>query len=158
MKRHFLWLLYWNMEQNCHKKDIASETVHDAILHQRMTTELELLRDAFVSEDTNSTEIKGLIQLLSVSALSVHLYTEELLQILCNLLRRGQSSDLFYDATGSVVCHIPGQQKSAYYYPLLIKGIRQGDPPIPVVEILTNSNTIPDIVSLYAQIDLTLEN
>ena len=103
------------MEQNCHKKDIASETEHDAILHQSMTTELELLQDAFVSEDTNSTEIKGLIQLLSVSPFSVHLYTEEQLQILFNLLRRGQSSDLFFDATGSAVFYIPGQLKSVYY-------------------------------------------
>ena len=46
-------------------KKIASETVHDALLHQSMAistsmkTESKLLRDDFVSEATTSAEVKG---------------------------------------------------------------------------------------------------
>ena len=46
-------------------RKIASETVHDALLHQSMAistsmkTESKLLRDDFVSEATTSAEVKG---------------------------------------------------------------------------------------------------
>ena len=135
-------------------KKMASKSTSDAILHQNMITELELLRDTFVTADNSSREVR-LIQYLLVTPFTVHLYSEEQLLILYEVLKSPlpSLSSLYFDATGSVVCNIPGQDKSVYYYPLLVNGNKHGCPPLQVAEMLSHGNINTNSELLNAHIE-----
>ena len=133
-------------------QQMSAEMKSSEKFHYNMITELEILRDAFVSEDDSSKEVIGLIQYLSVYPFTVHLYSEEQILILCEILKKDPEKCLYFDATGSVVCKVPSQSKDVYYYPLLVKGNKQGDPPLAIAEMISNSHTIIDIYNFLSRI------
>ena len=124
-------------------KAISAEINKSTRLHDNITLELMLTQQILRECHAEFNNWPGYIQSLQLDPFSVHLYTEEGIQILVAHLRKRVS--LYLDATGGVVAAIPGQKKRMLYYSLTLPGMGKYAPPLPVAEMISNDHDIPTI-------------
>ena len=95
--------------------------MHDAIFHQRMTTELELLRDAFMSKDTTSTDVKRYNAVPISKSVSVHQLSSSyrLFAINCEKVNQQQMFSLMQQDPFCAI-FLTNERSCFIHYPLLI--------------------------------------
>jgi hypothetical protein len=84
------------------------------------------------------------------------LYTDTQVKLFSDEIRKGTGA-LFLDATGSVISKLPDQSAPVFYYAAVTKGMKPNDPPIPIVEFITNRHTVPDIGNFLLRFQYALQ-
>ena len=102
-------------------------------LDRNVIVELDIQRESFVSS-LPSRHVPGYIQTIGLHPFHVSFYTEGQINIYIAACKEGGCT-IHFDATGSVIQKIPGQNK-VFYYCLLL-----GESSITVLDFLTSSHT-----------------
>ena len=144
----------------CQTPDVLSKISSDARkaeeLHREVLIDIQITQSLLASEDEESSKIKGYIQGISILPFFVHLHQENQLRLFRKC--RGQKQQrltLYVDATGSTcskIKNIPDEDKRILYYAAIIAG-RQGLPPLPITEMISNSHDIPTIANWLSRLN-----
>jgi len=118
-------------------RKIVSEITKKETLHSNIITELLVHKESTDKESMYLREI-------GYSPFFAIMYMDKQVE----LLRKNSPAKLFLDATGSVICNIPGQ-KRAYLYSLVIKE-DENLPAVSVADMLSCQHTIPRIEHFLA--------
>ena len=134
---------------------ISSEENIAERLHRDVIIECMVARAIYEDEDITSKKIKGYIQYLSLYPFTMHLYSEEQLLILLDHIS-ARCGFLYFDATGTIIGKIPAQDKNVFYYPLVLRSNKQGQPAIPIAEMVSNSHTTAHISNFLFRVQKSL--
>jgi len=118
-------------------RKIVNEITKKEILHSNIITELLVHKESTDGESMYLREI-------GYSPFFTIMFMEQQIE----LLRKNIPAKLFLDATGSVICNIPGQ-KRAYLYSLVMKE-DENLPAVSVADMLSCQHTIPRIEHFLA--------
>ena len=86
--------------------------------------------------------VPGYVQHVAIFPFTVHMYTEGQLHLF-QTVASIPGAAMYFDATGSIFSAI-SKQKRVFYYSLVVQGA-QGEPPIPVAEMITTDHTAVNI-------------
>lgn len=138
---------------------VPSKLALRQMLHELITTEM-FDRDVFREIDIVCNVTKdyiqgGYVKLYSKEPFSLIMFTDRQILLLRELIKSG-SGNLYFDATGSVISKVPGQNERILYYALVAKG-NMKNPPFPFAEFVSNRHTVPDVTNFLARIRYSLE-
>ncbi|XP_053374366.1 uncharacterized protein LOC128546961 [Mercenaria mercenaria] len=140
----------------CQSKEVLrklkSEWNVSDVLHNDTFTELTIVQEVLYDEDDDSKTVRGYIQEISYRPLIITLYKEESLEVARNEIRYGDG--VFYlDATGGVVSKTQ-VSRTVFYYAIVVKAFDKGQPPVPVLEFLSDQHgtyfVVRPFLSFYA--------
>lgn len=132
---------YNNVPTKCALRKMVKDLVSEELLDRDVYREIDIVSQ--VTEDCLGDEY---VRYLAKKPFGALLYTEAQLEILANRIMEGQG-EVNLDATGSIMAKLPEQHGPVFYYAAVVKGIEPSNPPIPVVEFISNRHTVPDIVN-----------
>ena len=131
----------------CQSKDVlrkvASERRKSEKYHENIMIDICTTRDILnETEDVNS-KTKGYIQYIAYHPFTVIMFTQEQLNILKESIAK-QKAKLYLDATGSIIKKIE-KQNAPYYYTLIVKSDKIGEPPLPIAEMVTTDHRTANV-------------
>jgi hypothetical protein len=120
----------------CQTASVLKQAVYEAklksILHEDITNEVDIQRQDFEACVLGS-KFNGFIQSIGKFPFHVQFFSEKQLVAYVTACKREDGCVVHFDATGSVVCALPGQRKPLYYCFLM------EDNSLPVMEFITCS-------------------
>ena len=112
-------------------RQAAYERRRSEHLHEDVVFELEIARECWEAS-TTGVHMNGYIQQLGIHPFHALFYTEGQVAAYVAQCKTASGATVHVDATGSVVCRIPGQKSTMYYCMLLAEGN------LPVLDILSS--------------------
>ena len=120
-------------------RKIKSEQLLETNVHIDVLQEVKILNDVY-----RDIESDGFIRFLAVQPFQVHMYMRE--QLLAFIKQnRNHKGVLFFDATGSLVQKIPGQNQRIFLYALVMENPVEGRSVLPLAEFLSNDHHSSEI-------------
>lgn len=119
-------------------------------MHDDVIREVILMKEIYDDLD-ESDYSRNCIKYISCYPFAVHIYSEPQIKLLVDAIA-ADCGVLYFDATGSVLAKISGQPKKLFYYALLLKGNDEGDPPVPVAELISNSHNTVDVTNFLMRL------
>ena len=106
-------------------------------------TELIVVQEMLRDEDDEKKSIRGYVQEIGYLPFTCVMYKEESLVVTKNAISAGKP--FYFDATGTVVAKT-NHSRTILYYTMVVKGNTRGQPPVPVLEFLTDNQGTYTIV------------
>ncbi|CAC5375351.1 unnamed protein product [Mytilus coruscus] len=151
--------LKFGNETVCQSKTVLQKAVSEGrintYLHEDTFKELILVRDILAAEDIDNNKIEGYIQHISYDPFQIAMFEETQIKILAHKIKAGNCV-LYFDATGTVVEKSGSPAKTVLYFALICKSDVQGDPPIPLAELITSDNTTLSITTFLHKVKYCL--
>ena len=120
-------------------RKIKSEQLLEGNVHMDMLQEIKILNDVYRDLETD-----GFIRFFAVQPFQVHMYLHEQLMAFIKA-NKNHSGVLYFDATGSLVQKIPGQNQRIFLYALVMENPIEGRSVLPVGEFLSNDHHSSEI-------------
>ena len=120
-------------------RKIKSEELLEANVHVDVLQEVKILNDVYRDIETD-----GYIRFLAIQPFQCHMYLREQLQSYIQA-NKGHNAVLYFDATGSIVQKIPGQNHRIFLYSMVMQNPIEGRSALPIAEFLSNDHHSSEI-------------
>jgi hypothetical protein len=126
--------------QPCTIRKIASEGRQQTQMDKDIVHSLIKVKDKLIKEDNDRAMppkyVKGFVHTISHFPLVVHMWTESQIRTWHHISHKDIS---YIDATGTIVKDY--DDKRVLYYALVVRHPKEGNPPLPVAEMITNDQS-----------------